>query len=284
MTYERTYQHLTLDAERALYGTQNAEVLHCRFAGPADGESALKECAHLRVEDCQLELRYPLWHVTDATVAHCQLTEACRAALWYDRDVRLEDCRLLGVKAVRECDATSLTRCEIKSTEFGWLNRGLRMTDCTLDSEYPFFGCRDAVMESLTMKAKYSFQYVENATIRRSNLDTKDAFWHSRNVTVEDSEIRGEYLGWYSHNLKLVRCRVIGTQPLCYADGLVLEDCEMVDADLAFERSDVRANIRGNIVSVKNPIAGSIEADRIGEIILDEYLPATASCHIRTRE
>lgn len=31
------------DQERALYGLRDAQVTDCVFAGPADGESALKE-------------------------------------------------------------------------------------------------------------------------------------------------------------------------------------------------------------------------------------------------
>ena len=54
-----TYENLTLDEERALYGLHHAEVRNCTFAGPADGESALKECSELLVSDCDFELRYP---------------------------------------------------------------------------------------------------------------------------------------------------------------------------------------------------------------------------------
>ena len=103
--------------------------------------------------------------------------------------------------------------------------------------------------------------------IRDSVLNTKDAFWHSKNVTVYDSTINGEYLGWYSENLRLVRCRISGTQPLCYCKGLVLEDCTMENADLSFEYSDVNADIRGSVLSVKNPHSGRIVADSVGEII-----------------
>ena len=52
-----TYENLTLDEERALYGLHHAEVRNCTFAGPADGESALKECSELLVSDCDFELR-----------------------------------------------------------------------------------------------------------------------------------------------------------------------------------------------------------------------------------
>ncbi len=279
----RRYEGLTLDAERALYGVRDAEITDCVFDGPADGESALKETAGLRVANCLFRLRYPLWHCHGAQLSGCIMTDTCRAALWYDSGLTFEDCSLGGIKALRECDGTVMRRCRIDSREFGWFCRGLRMEDCDLVSEYPFLQCRDLELSGLKMQAKYSLQYVEGATLRRCELDTKDAFWHSKNVTVYDSVLRGEYLAWYSENLRLVHCKIIGTQPLCYAKGLVLEDCEMVDCDLAFENSSVRATVRGGIDSVKNPAEGRIEADRIGEVILDEFRNKAAHCEILRR-
>lgn len=277
------YKDLVLDEERALYGLHGAHILNCRFEGPADGESAIKECADLEIENCDFLLRYPLWHVSGAHMQNCRMTQTCRAALWYDRDVHIKDSVLGGIKALRECDDSVLSGCEIESTEFGWFCRGVKITDCSLHSEYPFLQSRDMEIERLKMKGKYSFQYVENCIIRDSILDTKDAFWHSRNVTVYDSVVKGEYLAWYSQNLRLVRCKIIGTQPLCYCKGLVLEDCEMEACDLSFENSEVRASVHGSIDSVKNPISGEVIADSIGEIILDEHLPKTADCKIRIR-
>ena len=43
----------------------------------------------------------------------------------------------------------------------------------------------------------------------------------------------------------------------------------MEGTDLAFEYSEVEADIKGSILSVKNPKSGTIEADSIGEIILE---------------
>lgn len=278
------YEHLSMDEERALYGVKNAEIVDCRFDGPADGESALKEAGQLILKRCYMNLRYPLWHVNDASIEQSEMTENCRAALWYDRDVHLRDCKLHGIKAVRECDGVTLSRCDIRSPEFGWLCRGVHMTDCTLEAEYPFFQSRDIQLEKLTMKGKYSFQYVQDMVIRDSVLDTKDAFWHSKNVTVYDSVVKGEYLAWYSENLRLVRCRILGTQPLCYAKGLVLEDCQTEGCDLAFERSEVQATVRGHIDSVKNPQSGFITADSIGKMILDGTLPIPSTCRITQRQ
>ena len=52
----------TFDQERALYGAKELMLKNCSFDGPADGESALKECTHIEAEGCFFNLRYPFWH------------------------------------------------------------------------------------------------------------------------------------------------------------------------------------------------------------------------------
>lgn len=279
----KKYEGLKLDEERALYAIENAEVENCVFDGPADGESALKESRDIRVKNCDFNLRYPFWHVHRATIEACRMPDTCRAALWYDEDIRIQNCDMNGIKALRECDRIQIEASRIASPEFGWRCRGVKIKDCDLESEYPFFETRDMEIDNLRLSGKYSFQYVENVVIKNSVLDTKDAFWHGKQVTVMDSVIKGEYLAWYSEGLHLIRCKIIGTQPLCYCKDLVLEDCEMVDTDLSFEYSQVQATIKGGIVSVKNPVSGSIEADEIGEVILDEHQRPGSHCVITAK-
>lgn len=152
------------------------------------------------------------------------------------------------------------------------------------EGDYIFMHCKGVKVKNFRLNGNYSFQWARDIEIRDSLLNTKDAFWETENVSVYDSEINGEYLGWHSRNLRLVRCHITGTQPLCYAEDLVLEDCTFgPDADLAFEYSSVRATIRGSIPSVKNPRTGSIRAESIGEIIIDENLKAPGNCKIETR-
>ena len=55
----RTIQNQTFDEERALYGLQETLVRDCTFDGPADGESAFKECADVEADHCFFNLRYP---------------------------------------------------------------------------------------------------------------------------------------------------------------------------------------------------------------------------------
>ena len=273
------------DEERSLYGLENAEVTGCRFEGPADGESTMKETRGLQVKDCFFDLRYPLWHTTDTALSHCEMTEKCRAALWYDRDLTVKNSTLGGIKALRECERVTLENCRVVSPEFGWHCTDVTLKGCDITSEYPFMNCRSLRLDGLTLHGKYSFQYTQDAEIRKSRLYTKDAFWHSKNMTVTDSLIDGEYLGWYSEGLRLVRCRIRGTQPLCYCKDLVLEDCTMEDADLCFEYSSVQANVKGSVLSVKNPLSGSvIRAGSIGEILLDGHRRDDPPCLILTEE
>lgn len=273
----------TFDAERSLYNLTHGDVTGCTFAGPADGESALKEARDVTVTDCHFTLRYPLWHAENYRLIRSTLDENCRAPLWYAADGTLEDCRIQGVKCLRECDRTTMTGCVAVSPEFGWKCRGITIDRCDITAEYLFWETRDLTIDRLTMHGKYSFQYTENVHIRNSDLQTKDAFWHAKNVTVEDSVVAGEYLGWYSDGLTLIRCRITGTQPLCYCRNLTLIDCTMgEDADLAFEYSDVHANLLGTVHSVKNPRSGQITADRIGRIILEDSIMAT-DCVITQR-
>ena len=279
------YKNLTLDEERALYAVSDSLVKNCRFDGPADGESALKEARNIQVRNSFFNLRYPFWHVSNAKISDCELTENCRAALWYDKNLVIENCRLNGIKALRECDGIILKNSSVNSPEFIWKCRNLTIENVNLEqSEYPFFEVETAKISGLKMKGKYSFQYCRDIEISDSDFDTKDAFWHSKNVTVRDSVIKGEYLGWYSENLTLINCRIIGTQPFCYCKNLVLENCTMENCDLAFERSTVHAEIKGKIDSIKNPLSGKIGADCIGDIIIEESVTDATKTLITVRE
>lgn len=270
------------DEERSLYALNGADVKDCVFAGPADGESVLKEARDVALENCDFSLRYPLWHVRGFGLKNCKMDELTRAAIWYAEEGNIEDSVLGGIKAVRECRDIAIKGTEIVSQEFGWKSSGITLEDSSITAEYLFFDSRDVSLDRVKMKGKYSFQYMENLTIRDSILDTKDAFWHSKNVTVVNSTVKGEYLGWFSEGLTLINCAISGTQPLCYCKDLKLIDCTMEGTDLSFEYSDVEATVKGHIDSVKNPRSGSITADSVGEVIMgDAVMECTGKVIIR---
>ena len=275
----------TFDEERALCNIKDTEVINCTFAGEADGESVLKEGRNYKVKNCSFSLRYPMWHAQKFILINSSMDDKTRAPLWYCKDGEINNCKIDGVKCLRECQNILVKGSNIVSPEFGWKCSDITITDSTVDSMYFLFETNNVEIKNLTMTGKYSFQYMNNLHITDSNLDTKDAFWHSKNVLVENSVVKGEYLGWFSENLTMINCRIIGTQPLCYCKNLKLVNCTMENTDLAFEYSDVDADIIGHIDSVKNPKSGTIVADSAGEIIEeDAIMPCSGKVIIRQPE
>lgn len=262
--------NVTLDAERALYGEKNLCVTDCRFEGPADGESALKECDDVTVTDSVFSLRYPLWHCRTLSVRTCDFNDTCRAAFWYCDDVKITGSNLLGTKALRESRNIVISECTVVSDEFGWFCDGIFLCDATIKGVYPFLRSSRLNFKNFTLSGKYSFQYIKNSVFEDCIFDTKDAFWHAENVTVKNSVVKGEYLGWYSKNLTFENCEISGTQPLCYCQNLKLINCTMNGCDLSFEKSDVNALILSHVDSVKNPASGEIILPSVGEIIMDD--------------
>ena len=266
----KTIMNQTFDEERALYGSKDVEVVDCRFDGPADGESAFKECSDIAVRNCYVNLRYPFWHDKGLKISGSEMTDACRAALWYTEDAEITDTKMHGIKALRECANVRIKGCDIISPEFGWSVRGINMEDTSAEGEYFMLRSDHLTFDNVKLKGKYSFQYITDSVFTNCDFDTKDAFWHARNVTVRDSVVKGEYLAWYCENVTFENCTLIGTQPLCYCKGLKLINCRMVDCDLAFEKSDVEAEITSDVLSIKNPRSGRITAESVGEIIMDD--------------
>lgn len=270
-------ENKSFDEERALYGSENITVRGCRFEGEADGESALKESCGITAENCFFDLRYPFWHDDRVSIVGCEMTELCRAALWYSSGVEISASKLHGIKALRECSEIKMSGCDVSSAEFGWFCRGVEIENSSFEGEYFMLRSSDLHFKGVSLKGKYSFQYVENATFENCDFDTKDALWHAKNVTVKNSTVRGEYLAWYCENVTFENCKIIGTQPLCYCKGLRLIDCEMQGADLCFEKSEVDATLTSPVVSIKNTYSGRIVLPYASEIICDD---AHALCEI----
>lgn len=267
---EKIIKGQTFDAERALYGSDGVVLENCRFDGPADGESALKECKNVEVKNSFFNLRYPLWHNDEVKVSDSEMTENCRAALWYTTNICIADTKLHGIKALRECAHIRMKNCDVDSTEFGWFVKDIAMKNTAVKSEYFMMRSEHLDFCNVSLKGKYSFQYITDSKLEHCDLDTKDAFWHAKNVIIRNSVVKGEYLAWYCENVTFENCTIIGTQPLCYCKNLKLVNCEMIDTDLAFEKSEVEATICTPMISIKNPRKGTIVVPQVDEIIMDD--------------
>ena len=250
------------------------------------GESAIKECSNIVALNCRFEGNYPFWHVHGFTIQDCYFDVGGRSALWYSDHLKMKDTVIDAPKMFREMNDIEIENVQINDAdEIFWRCNRIHVKNLKLhDGTYPFMFSNDIYVDGLESDSKYVFQYVKNVEIHNAKITTKDAFWEVENVTIYDSELHGEYLGWHSKNLRLVNCHISGEQPLCYAEDLVLENCTFDAAcDRAFEYSSVKADIRGSITNIKNPMSGHIVADAIGSITIDENIKAPANCVIEER-
>ena len=269
--------------ERPLFGSHH---LHIDNVTILAGESAIKECSDIKATNCRFEGNYPFWHVHGFTIENCYFAVGGRSALWYCDHLKMRDTLVDAPKMFREMDMLDIENVEMNDAdEVFWKCNNVKVRNLKLHGgTYPFMLSRNIYVDGLESESKYVFQYVKNAEIRNARITTKDAFWEVENVTICDSVLNGEYLGWHSRNLRLVNCHISGEQPLCYASDLVLENCTFdPSCDRAFEYSTLRADIRGSITNIKNPMSGHIVADGIGSVTIDENIKAPADCVIEVR-
>ena len=95
-------------------------------------------------------------------------------------------------------------------------------------------------------------QYTDNIQMLNSNVDSKDCFWHAKNVYCKNCKLIGMYLAWYSENCVFENCHIDSIMPFCHCKKLKLINCTMPNCDGAFENSEVDADIKGHLNSIRN--------------------------------
>jgi hypothetical protein len=267
--------------ERPLYALHDARLERVTIHV---GESSIKESGNIEAYDCTFQGKYVFWECRNFLAQDCRFDASARSSLWYSENGRLVRCHVDAPKMFRRMQGIELQDCHFTDAqETLWDCNGVDIKNCLIENADYFGMHTDNVrIDNLHLEGNYGFQYSRNVEIKNSLLNSKDALWDSENVTITDCEINGEYLAWYSRGLTLVRCHITGEQPLCYCEDLTLVDCTFgADANLTLEYSTVRASIKGDVTSIKNPTSGSITvAGHIGEIIIDQNRKAPADCTI----
>ncbi len=261
-------QYLT--GERALYNTHNATIINTTFD---NGESPLKESSDLKIYNSIFKWKYPLWYSKNVFCKNVSLIELARSGIWYTKNIRFEDSTIAVPKTFRRSDGITLINTTLPNAEETFWNcSNIVLQNVSSNGKYFMMNSKNININNFNHNGDYLLDGASDIVIDNAKIISKDAFWNCQNVEVRNSLIIGEYLGWNSKNIKFVNCTIDSLQGMCYMDNIIMENCTLLNTNLAFEFSSVNATINSKIDSIKNPIEGSIKAPAIDEIILDENL------------
>lgn len=258
-----------LSGERALFKSQNIRVEDSVFA---DGESPLKESRHVDIDQSIFKWKYPLWYCQDIKVKNSTLLETARSGIWYTHRINIQDSIIEAPKTFRRSSDITLTNVNMPlALESFWNCQNIQLNQVNARGDYFGMNSENIVIHDLNLTGNYCFDGCKNIEVHHSKLISKDAFWNCENVTVYDSTIIGEYLAWNTKNITFVNCTIESLQGLCYIKNLKMVNCKLMNTSLAFEYCEnIDAEIVSHIDSLTNPISGVIQAQSIGEIIIDE--------------
>lgn len=263
-----TIKQQKLSGERALFQSKHIQITDCVFE---NGESPLKESRDIQIDHSIFQWKYPLWYCNQISMTHSTLLESARSGIWYTGNIDLFDCVIDAPKTFRRAHDISLRQVSMpNASESFWNCDTIDLQNVNAKGDYFGMNSTHVKLDHVKLSGNYAFDGAKDIEVHHSTLISKDAFWNCENVTVYDSTIIGEYLGWNSKNITFINCKIESLQGMCYMENVKLVDCTLIHTTQAFEYSTVEANVQGEIESVMNPLAGSIRANRIQELILDD--------------
>ena len=138
MKFTSEIRNQTFEEERSLYNSKYLLVDSCKFSGPADGESPLKESDSILVINSHFDLRYSFWHVTNSEVKDTTFSNTARAPFWYCTGIGAKKIESDAVKIFRECNE-------------------ITVLDSTFNSEEPFWRCNNLTLKESKLSGFYAF-------------------------------------------------------------------------------------------------------------------------------
>src|SRR5574344_393163 len=158
----------TYDEERALYNIKDTEVLNCTFKGPQDGESVLKECRNILVNNCIITSPEFGWKCSEIKISNSEINS--EYFLFETDNVEIENLKMHG------------------KYSFQYMTN-LHITDSNLDTKDAFWHSKNVLVENSTVKGEY-------------------LGWFSENLTLVNCKIIGTQPLCYCKNLKLINCEM----------------------------------------------------------------------------
>ena len=196
MKPQRQINQEYLTGERPLFGESGLQINHTLFG---EGESPLKECHQIEMENSMFQWKYPLWYSSDIEVKDSTWAEMARAGVWYTNNIHIENALIEAPKNFRRCNQLKLDNVFLpNAAETLWNCSNVTLNQVCAKGDYFAMNCNDMQIDNFELAGNYCFDGAKNVEIHHAKMLSKDSFCISEYVTVYYSFISGEYLGWNS--------------------------------------------------------------------------------------
>ena len=256
--------------ERAFHNQINKYFKNITINDKPDGKFAFKECRNITIENSNIFLKYNFWQCHNLCLNNSNFKLSALSPIWNSKNIEIIKCEILGPNACRNCTNLIIKNSQINSDDFCWKSDGIKFEKNNISGNNILLDSSNINIQSCDFIGKNSLQYTKNINICNTNIDDKNCLWHAKNVYCKNCKIIGEHLGWYCENAVFEDCHIDSIQPFCYCKKLKLINCKMDNCILAFEYSDIEADIHSHIDSIKNVLNGKILVDSYGEYIRDD--------------
>lgn len=265
---KKLIENETFEGERACFSSSEISFKNCIFQ---NGESPLKESSNLDLDQIVFKYKYPLWYSKNIVVKNSTFELMSRSGIWYTENIELNNCKVDAPKEFRRSKDIKIIDTDFSiAEETMWSCENIEIKNSHIVGDYFGMNSKNIYLENVVIDGNYCFDGGENIEAHNCVFNSKDSFWNAKKVIVYDSTIVGEYLSWNSKDITFINCKIESHQGLCYMENVKLVNCTLSNSDLVFEYcSNIEADIKSNVDSIKNPISGHIKVDSVGEIILD---------------
>ena len=265
-------QNIRTEQNRPFYFSKNLHFKNITIDGIPPAEGAFNESRNITVEDTYIILPYCVWYCHNITLSKTTLDANSRSSIWFCQNIEIVNCKFNSVKLCRNCSNLILKDCIINnSDDFGWKADGVKIINCKISGVTPFLDSLNVTVDGSELNGKYMLQYSDNIKIFNTTIVSRDLFWNSKNIYCKNCKLVGVFLAWYTENCVFENCHIDSDMPLFYCKKLKLINCTMSTCVLGFEYSDVDADIKGHVDSVRNVLSGKIVVDSIGKYVHDEF-------------
>lgn len=195
------------DGESAFKEGGNIEVEDCYFnlRYPFWHDHGLK----IKNSEMTALCRAALWYsehieITDTKMHGIKALRECA-------DVRVEGCDIISPEFGWSVRGARMLRSRVQSEYFMMRSESLSFSEVELKGKYSFQYIRDSVFENCVFDTKDAFWHSENVTVRNSVIKGEYLAWYSDGLTLINCKIIGTQPLCYCKNLRLVDCEMLET-------------------------------------------------------------------------